>query len=277
MYGFNRIRQWVFAGALSAALIGGLSAGPAEAAARKNSNVGVAIQRSAVAADGTLDYTVTVVSSGELAVKRVIVTVPFDASALQPVSGALQSDAGQVTLGASAVEIRTGVLAGDGDSAQATLRFRDLPGHAGAGLTQRASFSWSASDVNGSGISNLPVAGQASLAVTSEGRDLVFEGSVFGSNEGITYWYNTPSGSVVAMRIRDGYLLDGNYVDARKDAHTRNNKPGKYDEGSDHMFADAAGTVSVRFSTAGLAPGAYTVVARGTTSGLIAVGAFEIM
>jgi len=276
MYGFNRIRQWAFAGALSAALIGGFGVGPAEAAARKNSNVGVAIQQSAVEADGTLDYTLTVVSSGELAVKRVVVTLPFDASALQAVSGALQSNAGQVTLGASAVEIRTGVLVGDGDAVQATLRFRDLPGHAGAGLTQRASFSWSASDENGSGISNLPVSGQASLAVTSDGTDLVFDGSVFGSNEGITYWYNTPSGDVVALRIRDGYLLDADAVAAKRDAHTRNNKPGKYDDGTDHVFADAAGAVGVRLSTAGLAPGAYTLVARGNTSGLIAVGAFEI-
>lgn len=276
MYGFNRIRQWVFAGALSAALIGGFGAGPAEAAARKNPDVGVGIQQSAAGADGTVDYTVTVVSTGEVAVKHVTVTVPFDASALQPVSGALQSDVGQVALGASAVEIRTGVLLSDGDSVQATLHFRALPGHAGAGLTQRASFSWSADDQRGSGVSNLPVAGQASLAVTSEGTDLVFDGSVFGSNEGITFWYNTPSGQVVAARIRDGYVYSADALTAKKDAHIRNNKPGKYDEGTDHLFADAAGAVSVRLSTAGLAPGAYTLVARGNTSGLIAVGAFEI-
>ena len=43
-----------------------------------------------------------------------------------------------------------------------------------------------------------------------------------------------------------------------------------------HMFADGQGAVSVRLSTAGLAPGAYTLVARGNTSGLIAVGSFDV-
>jgi AcrR family transcriptional regulator len=41
-------------------------------------------------------------------------------------------------------------------------------------------------------------------------------------------------------------------------------------------FADSQGAVSVRLDTAGLAPGAYTLVARGNTSGLIAIGAFQV-
>jgi hypothetical protein len=267
----------VAAGSLAVMLAGGFGVGQAAAASRKNPDVGVGIQQAAASADGTLNYTVTIVNTGDVAVKHVDVSVPFDASALQAVSGALESDAGYVTTATGAVQIRTGVLTSDGDSVQATLHFRNLPGHTGAGLTERASYTWSTGSQRGSGVSNLPVAAdEARLAVHSEGKDLVFDGSIFGSGEGITFWYNTPDGRVVAMRYRDGYLLDADTVTARKDAHARNNKPGLYDDGTDHTFADNTGTVTARLSTTSLAPGAYTLVARGNASGLIAIGSFNV-
>jgi hypothetical protein len=265
------------AGSLAVMLAGGFGVGQAAAAARKNPDVGVGIQRGAPGADGTVNYTITVVNTGDVAVKHVDVSVPFDATALQAVSGALASDAGYVTIGAGTVQIRTGVLTSDGDSVQAALHFRTLAGHAGAGLSERASYTWSTSSQHGSGVSNLPVAAdEARLAVHADGKDLVFDGSIFGSGEGITFWYNTPDGRAVAMRYRDGYLLDADTVTARKDAHARNNKPGLYDDGTDHTFADRTGTVTARLSTTSLAPGAYTLVARGNASGSVAIGVFNV-
>ena len=75
---------------------------------------------------------------------------------------------------------------------------------------------------------------------------------------------------------RDGYLLDADVLAAKKARHEEKGTPGEYDDGVDHMFADSQGAVSVRLSTAGLAPGAYTLVARGNISGLIAVGSFDV-
>lgn len=275
MQGTKWVRQLVVAGALSAILAGGAGVGQAAAAARNNPDIGVGIQQSAAGADGTLTYTITAINTGDAGVKRVNITVPFDTAALQPVNAALQSDSGSVNTTPGAVAIQTGALGSQGDSVQAILRFQALPGHAGAGLSQRATYTWSATDQKGSGVSNLPLA-QASLAVQAEGRDLIFDASAFGSGEGITFWYNAPGGSVVATRIRDGYLFDADVLAAKKARHEEKGTPGEYDDGVDHMFADSQGAVSVRLATAGLAPGAYTLVARGNTSGLIAVGSFDV-
>jgi hypothetical protein len=78
------------------------------------------------------------------------------------------------------------------------------------------------------------------------------------------------------MRIRDGELLDADVVAAKKAANDRKQNHGKYNEGVDHMYADSQGAVSGRLSTADLAPGAYTLVARGTISGVIAAGTFDV-
>src|SRR5581483_1463061 len=108
--------KFVAAGSLAVLLAGGFGVGQAATASRKNPDVGVGIQQAAASADGTLNYTVTILNTGDVAVKHVDVSVPFDASALQAVGGALESDAGYVTLAAGAVQIRTGVLTSDGDS-----------------------------------------------------------------------------------------------------------------------------------------------------------------
>jgi hypothetical protein len=270
------VRQLAVAGALSAILAGGVGVGQAAAADRNGPSIGVGIQQSAAGADGTLTYTVTAINTGDAGVKRVNITVPFDTAALQPVNAALQSDAGWVNTTAGAVAIQTGGLGSQGDSVQAILRFQALPGHAGASLSQRATYTWSATNDHGSGVSNLPLSTQASVAVQAEGRDLVFDSSAFGSGEGITFWYNAPGSRVVATRIRDGYLFDADVLAAQKARHVEKGNHGEYDDGVDHMFADSQGAVSVRLSTAGLAPGAYTLVARGNTSGLIAVGSFDV-
>ena len=270
------IRQLVVAGSLSALFVGGIAGGSAQAAGRNNPDVGVGIQQSAANADGTLAYTVTAINSGEEGVKHVRISVPYDATALQPVSQALKSDAGQVSTTPSTIEIQTGALGSYGDSVQATLLFRVLPGHAGAALSQRASYTWSATDDKGSGVSNLPMATQASLTVQPEGRDLVFDGTVFGSDEAISFWFNGPDGRVFGARIRNGYLLDADKVATEKARHNQKLSHGIYDDGVDHLYADGQGAVSVRLATGELAPGAYTLVARGNASGLIAVGAFEV-
>jgi len=272
----KRIRQLVIGAALSAILIGVAGAGQAAAASRHSTHVGVGIQQSATSADGTLNYVVTAVSDGTDMAKKTTISVPFDAAALRVVNWSLSKTASQVSAAPGVIEIQTGPLGGDGDSTQVTLSFRALPGHAGAVLTERASYKWSADGNTGSGLSNLPVAGNAALDVQIAGGNATISSSVFGTNEPVTFWYNAPGGRVVGTRVRDGYLLDADAVAAKKAYNDRKVKHGVYDDGVPNVFADAQGNVSVLLSTANLAPGAYTVVARGNSGGLEAVGAFEL-
>jgi hypothetical protein len=272
----KRIGQLAIGVALSAILIGASGAGQAAAASKHNTDVGVGIQQSATSADGTLNYVVTAVNDGTDLAKKTTITVPFDAAALRVVNWSLSKTASQVSAAPGVIEIQTGPLGGDGDSTQVTLSFQVLPGHAGAALTERASYRWSADGDTGSGVSNLPVAGNAPLDVQIAGGNATISGSVFGTNEPVTFWYNAPDGRVVGTRVRDGYLLDADVVAAKKAYNDRKLKHGVYNDGVPNVFADAQGNVSIQLSTADLAPGAYTVVAHGNSSGLEAVGAFEV-
>jgi hypothetical protein len=269
---------WVMvAGALAAilALVGGVGQAAAAPATASNSDtdIGVGILQTASSNDGTLTYTVTIVNDGEKMVKYTTVTVPFDAKALQALDGSLSNRSGSVSITPGAIEIKTSALGGGGDSVQATLHFRALPGSSG-GLTQRASYSWK----QGSGVSNLPLAAvaHASLDSSVEGSVATFSTNAFGSREPVTFWYNTPSGQVVATRVRDGFLLDAEVVRQHKADNDRQKNHHVYNQGALGVFADDQGSVSVQLSTKGLAPGVYSVVARGNTSGLIAVGTVAV-
>ena len=69
--------------------------------------------------------------------------------------------------------------------------------------------------------------------------------------------------AVVAAEIKNGYVIDAASTDEK-------------DKGADYARADDTGSVSVRLATKGLSPGGYTLVARGNSGGLIAVGAFQV-
>jgi hypothetical protein len=261
--------------AIALAATGG--AGQAAAASKHNTDIGVGIRQDLVNPDGSLTYTITAVNDGADLVKNVTITVPFDAGALQPVDWALSQQVGAVSASTpGAIEIKTGALGGNGDSRQATLRFRALAGHSGAGLAERASYTWNDGEGTHRGVSNLPVAAQTILNIGTEGKVATITSAAFGTNEPVTFWYNAPDGRVVGMRIRNGYLLDADIVAAKKAANDRKAHHGVYDQGAPNVFADEQGNVSVQLSTTDLARGSYTIVARGNTSGLIAVGTVDV-
>jgi hypothetical protein len=264
MHTWTRIKQAMVAGTLAAMVLGGV--GSAAAAARsddKNADVKIEVLKSADQG-GVLSYSLNLRNEGGGPARDTHVDLPFDGAALQLVSTEFsKADAWVTEIGANGLEISAGKIGSGGGALHATLRFAALK--AGAELTAPATVRWSDEEEGGRSISNRPNLGSAvqALSVHAEGGDYVFTADVFAPGEHITFWYNTPDGAVVAAEIKNGYVIDAASTDAK-------------DNGADYARADSNGSVSVRLATKRLAPGGYTLVARGNSGGLIAVGAFQV-
>jgi hypothetical protein len=264
----NTIRRikHVLAGGLLAAAVLGATAGSAAAAAdtkQKNANLTIMLHETAEQ-NGVLTYDLNVRNLGDGPAIVTHIAVPYDASALQVLSAEFdQDDAWVVASGAGGLAIQTGRIDSGGDTLHATLRFAALKN--GAELTQPASISWRDDDDDGSATSNRPVEKAASyaLGVQQDGRDIVFSSDIFVPNELVNFWYTTASGQSIEAEVKNGYLVDADTTD-------------KDDQGADYLGANESGALSVRVDTRKLAKGSYTLTARGSSSGLIAVAGFEV-
>jgi hypothetical protein len=259
-----RVKQALAAGTLAAVVLGGVgSAAAAERPDDKNADVKIEVLKSADQS-GVLSYSLNLRNEGGGPARDTRVELPFDGAALQLVSTQFSNaDAWVTEIGSGGLEISAGKIGSGGGALQATLRFAALK--PGAELTAPATVRWSDEDEGGHSISNRPnLAGiSQSLSVSAAGADYIFSTDVFAPGEHVTFWYNTPGGAVVAAEIKNGYVIDAASTDEK-------------DNGADYVRADENGSVSVRLSTKGLAPGGYTLVARGNSGGLTAVGAFQV-
>jgi len=264
MHTLTRIKQAMVAGTLAAMVLGGVgSAAAAERSDDKNADVKIVVLKSADQG-GVLSYNLDLRNEGGGPAHDTRVDLPFDSAALQLVSTDFSKpDAWVTAIGPNGLEISAGKIGSGGGALHATLRFAAL--RAGAELTAPATVRWSDEDEGGHSISNRPDVGGAlqALSVRAEGGDYVFSTNVFAPGEHITFWYNTPDGKVVAAEIKNGYVIDAASTDEK-------------DNGADYARADNTGGVSVRLATKNLAPGGYTLVARGNSGGLIAAGVFEV-
>jgi hypothetical protein len=258
------IKRALVAGTLATVVLGGV--GSAAAAARsddKNADVKIEVLKSADQS-GLLSYSLSLRNEGGGPARNTHIDLPFDGTALQLVSTEFsKADAWVTEIGSSGLEISAGKIGSGGGALQGTLRFAALK--PGAELTAPATVRWSDEDEGGHSISNRPnlVSARQALSVSTAGGDYIFSADVFAPGEHITFWYNTPAGAVVAAEIKNGYVIDAASTDEK-------------DKGADYARADDTGSVSVRLATKGLAPGGYTLVARGNSGGLIAVGAFQV-
>lgn len=210
-------------------------------------------------------YTIVATNNGTEVAHNTTISVPFDSAALRVLG--VQSEGSRAWVKsqpANTIEIQIDQLANGGESVAATVHFARLPGApAGTGLTQRLTYHWGDGTISGAGRSNLPVANAQpayALTVTPDAGLQTFKSGIFAPGEPVTLWYNTPTG--VAKVTFDGAKLT--------------TADDRVDDSISYIRADADGNISIDFSTAGLAPGAYSMVAHGNWTGFSAVGPFQV-
>jgi hypothetical protein len=212
----------------------------------------------AAAHSSIVTYTIVAVNRGKGSAKETTITVPFDPAQVQVLDVTTSRPATWVSkLRTNSLEIKIGPLGSQGDTVTATLRLMTLPTVAnGTSLGQRLSYHWSDDAGGGDGSSNLPVltVGDSNtiqplypLAVAPgsapAGATLTFSSPIFKPDEPVAFWYNTPDGKTIAAA---------------------------------QLFAQADGSAGLEFTTAGMAPGAYSMVAHGHWTDFTAVTTFQV-
>jgi uncharacterized repeat protein (TIGR01451 family) len=262
--------------ALTLVGLGGAQGVAAASTTRVPANVKVGILPSTAAdAGGLTAYTITATNDGDNAAGDVTISVPFNAAALRFVGATFSQPTAWVSnITANALEIKTGAVGGDGGSVKAVVRFQALSNNT-AQAVQRLSFDWTDKLNGGHGISNLlPSADMggmyAALTVSAAAGSTTFSSDAFASNEGVFFWYNAPDGTVIQARVQRGRLISADL------AEQKHQDDSTYDRGSTYALTNEQGMVAVDLSTDGLAPGTYTLVAHGNSSGLNAVATFQV-
>jgi hypothetical protein len=262
--------------ALTLASLGGVSSVAAASSAREPASVKVGILPSTPEdAAGLTAYTITASNDGANAAGEVTISVPYDAAALRFVGATFSQPSAWISSNtANALEIKTGSVGGEGGSIKAVLRFQALSS-ASAQAVQRLSFTWTDKLKGGHGISNLlpsasAAGGYLPLSINQSAGAMSFDSNAFASNEGVYFWYNAPDGTVIPTRVQRGKLISANLAEQKY----RDNSD--YQRGSEYAIADDLGQVGVAISTDGLAPGTYTLVAHGNSSGLTGVATFNV-
>jgi uncharacterized repeat protein (TIGR01451 family) len=278
MFGIAQsFKRFTIAGTVAVALASLVGAqGAAAASSRVPASIKVGIQPSAQAdAGGLTAYTITASNDGDNAAGNVTISVPYNPAALRFVGATFSKPEAWVSnFTSNALEIKTGVVGGEGDSVKAILRFQPLGANSGQAV-QRLSFTWTDKLKGGHGISNqLPSAEMgglyAPLAASQSAANMTFASDAFASNEGVFFWFNTPDGKVIQTRVKRGKLIDAALAQRKYQDNS------DYERGSEYAIANDQGQIAVDLSTNGFAPGTYTLVARGNSSGLTAVATFQV-
>jgi len=269
-------KRFTIAGALALTLASLVGAQGVAAATRNAANIQVGILPSSQAdAGGLTAYTITATNAGVDGAGDVTINVPYNPAVLRFVDATFSQPTAWVSNStANALEIKTGAVGGEGGSVKAVVRFQALTS-SGTPAVQRLSFEWTDKLKGGHGISNqLPSTDMgglyAPLTVSGTSGDTLFSSSAFASNEGVFFWYNAPDGKVIQARVQRGKLINAAIAEQKYQDNS------DYDRGSEYAIADDQGQVAVELSTDGLAPGTYTLVAHGNSSGLTAVATFQV-
>jgi hypothetical protein len=236
-------------------------------AAEQDSTYGkvvVALSASNVSAAGA-EIDVTAYSIGDADVRRIAIDLPFDTSTLryEGAAGALAASAA-----AGQVELKIDQL-NHGDKATSTLRFSAAPGaSASANIEARASYTWTSVGSGGSGIRNRLVLAltsaaqpQSILAVAGGGDErAVSSQEVFVAGEPVFVWATPRSGAT------QPFVFDKSLARI-KGKINKNSSDGAVTT-REWRAADENGAISFSLAAADLAPGEYTLVARGYWTGL---------
>lgn len=233
-------------------------------------DISVSIQAAPAASANTLNYTITTLNTGKSPAKNATITLPFDTSKLRLDNVQFSRPGAWVSAnGTDSVEIQTGRVNSGDDSVTATLFFTKLAND--AAVTQQASYKWTGVfRGSGEGHSNTPVVSNDNLlnvaAInTPERQSYSFKSAIFVPGEAVVLWYNTPDGRAEQLEVKENRLREADLT-----------KPGSDEEGSDYTLADDSGAIDLEMLTRGMAPGTYSIIARGAESGLSATGTFVV-
>ena len=177
-------------------------------------------------------------------------------------------------------EAKLGDIGSHGDSVTMTVSFMALAGYsAGAPLQAQLETSWSdkSSSSNHHDISSDPLLVAASVQpsaapAASTAGVVNVAAAGFTPGEAVTFWYNLPDGTASPLYIRNGQLTtDKVFRNATADASGHRDVANGI-----ALYADANGQISISFATAGLMPGAYSIVAHGMVDGVNGVVPFNV-
>jgi hypothetical protein len=210
-----------------------------------------------VATGGIVTYTIEIVNRGEDDAANMRVTVPLNPRHARLLDVTFnRPDAAISTVQRDSLELAIGEL-DDGESVGATLRVQIAGTVEGnTALGERLTFVWQDDGEVRSGVSNLPalIAGagdtstdlypiSASPISGRAGETHTFRSDIFAPGEPVSLWYNKPDGTA---------------------------------EGVGVVPANDEGAISVEFTTDGLAPGFYSMVAHGNWTAFSGLAAFQV-
>ena len=275
-----RLASATFLGALA---FGATGVGTA-AAASHTSHPSISIAATPAAAASILpgsSFTDTLVVSnlGDESAQDVALRMTFDPAVVQLQNVQFDRAGAWVTEAIpNSFRADLGRLDSKGDAVSVTASFVALSGYpAGAPLEAQMEVSWRDTtngdlhhdDMDAPMLAAAP--GQASPAASVPSAGVVtVTAAGFQPGEAVTFWYNLPNLAAAPLYLRRGQLTTDK---TRKERVNDTNQ--NVDNGT-VLYADASGQISTSFATAGLAAGAYSIVAHGTSSGINAVIPFMI-
>lgn len=231
--------------------------------------------------DGIFTDTVTIRNDGQHAAADVLMTVPFDSAALKLVSVKVEREGAWVvkTL-PSAFVVDLDRLSSGGDTITVAVTFATAPGYTiTKAINALVNMQWT--DGNGRHSSMTDALFVAAMARTEAqvaapvvaGEDQIVKvyGSAFRSGEVVTFWYNTPVGTVAPLYVHDGTLTT-----ERREKITYSNGASDYVNNAQYLIANDKGEITTLLGVKGLRTGSYSVVARGMTNGMTVVVPFSI-
>lgn len=272
------IRRSILAGTLALAVVaGGLGAAPASAATARaeKANVSVALipqADTASLADGVDTYRVIVTNHGDSDVKKVTVSVPF-AAGYSPDGVSFNRGGAWVSqLGGEGLDLRIEQMRGNGDSVSGTLRFASRGAAPSNALLGRATVTWSGDERQTRNISNLPVSSHGGTIATAAALPngdpaYSFRAAAFASGEPVSLWYTSGTGASTALVLEKDVAFP---APPEKDSDDDDKEYGT------SLAASSQGELQARINVANLAPGTYTLAARGGWSGTVAYATFIV-
>lgn len=268
---------------LSALAFGATGVSTAAAASRDSDHSAVKVAVTPTTADTisagmSFMDTIVISNQGHAGSRDVTLAMQFDPAALALQSVQFDRAGAWVTdTMPNGFEANLEALGSDGDAVTMQATFMARQPYSAANLPQaQISTSWrDSSGSHGSTTGELlavasGLAPSATVAVT--GGTVPVNGASFNPGEAVTFWYNLPDGSAAALYLHDGKLVTS-------DLHRVHTGPGahySYTSNAGSLLADENGAIATSFGTAGLAPGSYSIVARGSMSGVTAVLPFTV-
>ena len=266
------LRRSLLTGATALALaVGSLGVSPVAAANQANVSVVLIPQADTTSiADGVDSYRVVVTNHGDGEVKQVTVSLPFAPG--YTLAGASFDRGGSwiARIGAESLDVRVEQMRGNRDTVSGTLRFVSQGAAQNNALRERATVTWRGDERATPNASNLPASFQAATlspaALPAGGQGSRFSASAIASDEPVSLWYTSDTGSSTALVIADGVALPASLVEDDDDEQTYGTS----------LAATSQGELQTLVNLPRLSPGTYTLAARGGWSGTVAAVSFTV-